>query len=470
MPEGPSLDLVIIGLGSAGMVAADFAAELGVRTIAVEASRVGGDCLWTGCVPSKSLLAAAASAHAIRTADVVGLPAGAPAPDLGAVWRRIAAVRAEISAGDDSPERLRARGIEVLVGEPARMLGPHHVEVGGRALSTRFVLICTGSRPAIPPIPGLAEAGFLTSETFFELPHPPRRLLFIGGGPISLELAQAMSRLGLEVTILEAAPQVAPREEPELVSELVEVLRREGVVIETSVRIEEVLGSPRGKTVRGSVSDAPRTWEADEIFVGTGRRPNVEGLGLEGVRIEVAPAGIVVDDSLRTAVRSVYACGDVTGRHHFTHSAGHEAVQALRGMFFPGRGRAPRLVPWCTFTDPQLAHAGLTAAEAEAAYTRVRVYRSELAHSDRARADASTVGRVLLVTARSRLVGAHILAPNAGEAIHEPALAISRNLKIDALSGLVHIYPTYSTSVEMAAAQAGTERARRLRFLVRHRS
>jgi pyruvate/2-oxoglutarate dehydrogenase complex dihydrolipoamide dehydrogenase (E3) component len=293
--------------------------------------------------------------------------------------------------------------------------------------------------------------------------------VFIGGGSISLELAQAMRRLGSQVTILEVAPQIATREEPELVGALAAVLRQEGVVIETGVEIDEVVSTDGGKMVRGSVSGERRNWAADEIFVGTGRSPNVNGLGLQEVGVEVSRAGIVVDRGLRTSVKSIYACGDVTGRYLFTHSAGYEAVQALRGMFFPGRGRAPKLVAWCTFTDPQLAHVGLTIAEAEAAHGSVRVYRSDMTHSDRARADSATEGRVVLITAKRKLVGAQILAPNAGEAIHELALAIAQGLKIDAIYNLVHIYPTYSTSVGRAAAQAGMEQVRRLRWLIRHR-
>ena len=463
----PDYDLAIIGLGSAGIVAADFAGQLGLRTVAVESSRVGGDCLWTGCVPSKSLLAAADAAQTIRTAGRFGIIAAEPALDLAEIWHRIGQVQAEIAATDDDPERLRRAGAEVLIGAPARLVGPHAVSVDGRTIKTRFILVCTGSHPEVPPIPGLHDAGFITSETFFQLESVPKSLIFVGGGPISLELAQGMRRLGADVRVLEAADRIAVREEPELVAALVAMLRRDGVVIETGVQIDGVTSDDGCKTVTGTVGGQTRSWRGQEIFVGTGRRPNVDGLGLEEVGVEVGRAGIVVDRSLRTAVRSIYACGDVTGRYLFTHSAGYEAVQALRGMFFPGRGRAPELVPWCTFTDPQLAHAGLTVSEAQASHRKVEVWRSELIHSDRARADGATAGEVMLITAGRRLVGAHILAPSAGEMIHELALAISQKLKIDAVYNLVHIYPTYSTSVGKAAAEAGLQQARRLRWLVR---
>jgi pyruvate/2-oxoglutarate dehydrogenase complex dihydrolipoamide dehydrogenase (E3) component len=201
--------------------------------------------------------------------------------------------------------------------------------------------------------------------------------------------------------------------------------------------------------------------------LGTGRRPNVDQLGLAELGVELGPAGVVVDRGLRTRVRSIYACGDVTGRYLFTHSAASEGVQAVRDMFFPGRGRAPQLVPWCTFTDPQLAHAGLTIAEAKAGHRRVEVWRAPLSHSDRARADGAAVGEVVLITAQGRLVGAQILSPSAGEMIHELALAISQRLKLAAVYNLVHIYPTYSTEIARAAAAAGLQQARRLSWLIR---
>ena len=447
-------DLAVIGLGSAGMVAVNFATGLGVRVAAVERDRVGGDCLWTGCVPSKTLLAEAARRSA------------APAQsgsDLEAVWGRIRAVQEEIAAGDDSVDRLREGGAEVYLGEPARLVAPHQVRVGSRSLCARNILVCTGSRPAVPPIRGLAAAGFVTSSDFFAKPPPPGPLLFIGGGPISLELAQGMRRFGREVTVLEVAPRILPLEEPELVERLVGALRADGVTIETGAQVLEVGGTAGALTVDAEVRGERRRLPASQVFVGAGRVPNVEGLGLEDLGVRLGSGGVKVDQALRTGVPGLFACGDVIWGYRFTHSAGHQAVQAVRGMFFPGLGRAPQLVPWCTFTDPQLAHVGLTEAEARHTQSKVRVWRSDLSHSDRARADGRALGEVRLVASGDRLVGAHILSPTAGEMIHEPALAISAKLRVQSLSSLVHVYPTYSTSVGEAAALAGLERARRLR-------
>ena len=464
----PRYDLVIVGMGSGGMVAAEFAAgTLGLRVAAVERGRVGGDCLWTGCVPSKALLSSAKVAHHMRTADRWGLPPVTPDVDLATVWARIRAVQEEVAASDDDPERFAGLGVEVVAGE-ARLTGPNRVRVGDRELHTRFVLLCTGSRPAVPPVPGLAEAGFVTSESLFELVDPPRSFVMIGGGPIAVEMAQGFHRLGIAVTLLQKQARILPRDEPELVDLLVGVLRAEGVDLRFDVTTERVVVEDGRKVVLGTEGGRAARWEAEELLVAVGRRPNLDGLGLEEVGVTVGPRGVEVDERMRTNVPSVYASGDVAGRFLFTHSAGYEAVRAVRDMFFPGKGKVTDLVPWCTFTDPELAHAGLTVAEAEARHPGdVGVWRLDLAHSDRARADGQPEGAVIVVTARGRVVGAHILAPAAGEMIHELGLAIARGLRLNEVSNLIHVYPTLSTSIGQLAAEAAYEGARRFRWLVR---
>ncbi|HEY2705593.1 MAG TPA: FAD-dependent oxidoreductase [Candidatus Dormibacteraeota bacterium] len=463
-----ALDLVIVGMGSGGMVAAEFTSTLDLRFVAVERGRLGGDCLWTGCVPSKALIASAKVAHHMRTADRYGITAVEPEVDTAAVWRRIHAVQDEIAATDDSPARFTGLGVEIVAGD-ARVTGPHTVEAGGRVLDTRFILLCTGSRPATPPVEGLAEAGFLTSESVFELDRAPESLVVIGGGPISIEMAQAFRRLGIPVTVLQRGPAILPRDEPDLAGVLTRVLRDEGVELRLDVDVQRVTVENGRRVVHGTVAGTPSRWEAAEILVGTGRRPNVEGLGLEGVGVAVGPHGITVDERMRTTVPSIYAAGDLAGRHLFTHSAGYEAVRAVRDMFFPGRGRARALIPWCTFTDPELAHAGMTVAEARAAHgdDAVEVFRQDLTHSDRARADGATEGAIVVVTARGRVVGGHILAPAAGEMIGELGLAITRRLRLSQVASSVHVYPTLSLGVGQLAAEAAFESARRLRWLVR---
>jgi pyruvate/2-oxoglutarate dehydrogenase complex dihydrolipoamide dehydrogenase (E3) component len=461
-------DLVVVGMGSGGIVAAEFAATLGLRVAAVERHRVGGDCLWTGCVPSKALLAAAKIAHHMRTADRFGLTPVEPEIDLAAVWRRIRAVQEEIAATDDSPERFESLGVELVHGE-ARLAGPNAVTVGDRVLQARYVLLCTGSKPAVPELAGLREAGFLTSESVFELDDPPRSVVVVGGGPIAVELAQGLNRLGVGVTVLQRGARLLPRDEPELTEIVTDRLRTEGVEVRVGVTTTHVESDGGRKAVVGTVEGTGERWEADELLVATGRTPALHGLGLEELGIEIGPRGVVVDERLRTNVKSVYAAGDVAGRWLFTHAACREAAAAVRDMFFPGKAKEIGLVPWCTFTDPELAHAGLTIAEAVERHgeREVEVFRIDLSHSDRARADGTDEGRIVLVAGGGKLVGAHILAPAAGELVHELVLAMREGLKVRELGTMTHVYPTIATSVNVAAAEAVYRHARRFGWLIR---
>jgi pyruvate/2-oxoglutarate dehydrogenase complex dihydrolipoamide dehydrogenase (E3) component len=459
-------DLVIVGMGSAGMMAAEFAATLGARVAAIERHRVGGDCLWTGCVPSKALLAAAKVAHAMRRAGDFGIEAVEPRVDPAKVFARIHAVQAAIAATDDDPERFRRMGVEVIVGEQARVAGPHAVEVGDRVLETRFVLVATGSVPVGPPIPGLAETGHLTSETFWETERPPASVVSLGGGPISMELGQGLTRLGIGVCVLERADRVLAKEEPELADRLVARLRAEGVDVRTGAEVTRVSAQGARKVVE--TADGQRV-EADEVVVGVGRVPQVGELGLEALGVEVGPEGVVVDASLRTSVSSIFAAGDVAGRYQFTHSAGFEGVRAVRNMLFPGTDAKEYAVPWVTFTDPELAHAGLTSAQAVERFgpDDVEVHRRDLARSDRARAEGAEDGLIAIVTHRDRIVGAHVLAPAGGEVIHELALAMAQGLGLAEVGSLIHAYPTIATDVGMLGAEAAFAGARRYRALAR---
>ena len=458
-------DLVIVGMGSGGLVAAEFAASLGLRVAAVERHRIGGDCLWTGCVPSKALLASAKVAHHVRTADRYGLRAVEPEIDLEAVWRRIRAIQEQIAETDDDPARYVAMGVELVRGE-ARLAGENAVAVGERMLETRRILVCTGSRPAVPAIPGLEEAGFLTSETVFELERPPRSVVVLGGGPIGVELAQALNRLGIRVTLLQKGDRLVPRDEPELAELLAGVLEDEGVDVRLGAEASRVTKERGVKIVESTNGER---FEAEEILVAAGRTPTTDGLALEEAGVEVERRGIAVDERMRTSVSSIYAVGDVAGRYLFTHTAGHEAAMAVRDMFFPGKGKISALVPWTTFTDPELAHVGLTIEEARAAHgdDDVAVERVDLSHSDRARADGASAGRIVLVTTRDKLVGAHILAPAAGETIHELTLAIRQGMKLRELASMIHVYPTMTTSINLLAAEAAYRYARRFGWLVR---
>ena len=417
----------------------------------------------------------------MRHADRYGLAAVDPDVDTRAVWRRIRAIQGEIASTDDDPDRFRAMGVEIVQGT-ARLTGPHTVQVRGsdgegdedRELAARHILVCTGSRPAVRPVAGLSEAGFLTSETIFQLEQAPASITIIGGGPIGVEMAQGLNRLGVRVTLLQKGARLLPRDDPELVALLTQRLVEEGVELHlgvdiTSVTVEDGTKVVQGHSTTGKEAGEPRRWSAEELLVATGRTANVDGLGLEAVGVRATPARIEVDARMRTTAPTIYAAGDVAGRFLFTHAAGYDAVRAVRDMKFPGRGTVTELIPWCTFTDPELAHVGLTVDEAtKSDPNAVHVSRFDLAHSDRARADGVGAGAVVIVTARrGKIVGAHMLAPGAGEMIQEVALAISQELTLAQVARLVHVYPTLSTAVGQLAAEVAYANARKLCWLLR---
>lgn len=461
-------DLIIVGMGSAGMTAAEFAATLDLKVAVVERGRIGGDCLWTGCVPSKALVASAKAAHTIRHADRYGLQASDPTIDTAAVWQRMRAIQADVASAEDNPARFEALGITIVYGS-ATVSGPNEVTVDGTSiLEGRYIMLCTGSRPKEIDLPGLHDAGFLTNETLFELEVPPTSVIAIGGGPISIEMAQAFTRLNIPTTVLQHGASILSNDEASLTKILADTLCAEGVALHVNAEPLRVSVRNGVKTVWALINGEEQGFSADEILVAVGRRPNIEGLGLEELGIEIGPKGVTVDNRGRTNVKSIYAVGDIAGRFLFTHSAGYEGVRAVRDMFFPGKGNVDEFIPWCTFTDPELAHAGLTAAQAEEAFgDNVDVWRQDLSHNDRARTDSATSGAIVIVTVRHRIVGAHILAPAAGEMIHELALAIQQELRIEELAGLVHVYPTFSTAIGQIAAESAFEKAQRLSWLVR---
>lgn len=463
---GDAFDLVVIGMGSAGVLAADMAAhDLGLRVAAIDRTHFGGDCLWTGCVPSKTLIASARVAHTVRESARFGVHAGEPTIDLDAVWRRIAAVRAEIAATDDNPDRFRDLGVEVIEGE-AVLTGAREVTVGDRVLQTRYTLVCTGSRPFIPPIDGIADIEALTSENLFEIDRPPASMIVVGGGPMACEMAQALQRLDVSTTIIHRGAHLLPRDLPDHGDLLAKVLRREGVDVR--------LGSPAVKARRGG--DGVEVWTesgdkvtAAGLLIAAGRTPNAHTLGLDRLGIEITERGITVDQHNRTTVPTIYAVGDVTGRALFTHAASYDAALAVRDMFLPGHGTPPALVPWCTFTDPEVAHVGLTEAQAIERHGRrkVRLHRRDVAASDRGRTDGVADGEIVIVTAGGRIVGAHAICPHAGELIHELALATRARLKLSELSGVMHVYPTYSTITGQLASDQSMRTAHRVRSLAK---
>lgn len=449
-------DLLIIGAGSAGMAAAEIAPRMGVRAALVERHRIGGDCLWTGCVPSKALIASARLAHRMRNAEGLGLSPNSSAHDTAQVMERVRRVQDQIASESDNAQHFEALGVTVLTGE-ARLSDDHTVTVEGRRITARFVLLSTGSRPAVPPIDGLRETGFITSETLFTLDRLPASMLIIGGGPIAVEMAQAIQRLGTSVTVLEALPQILSREEPALRESVHAALEREGVEVNVSVRVSRVGRGTHGKLVTGTIDGIERMWAAEEILVATGRAPNIEPLDLAAAGLVATERGVTIDGRLRTKAASIYAAGDVAGRYLFTHSAVSEAATALRNMFYPGSKNAAKVVPWATFTDPELGHAGMTSEEARQAVGEgnVLVFRQPLADSDRARAEGEDGEMVLVTDGRYRLLGAHVLAPGAGDLMGGFADAIERDARLTPdFANAIQVYPTFAYSITQAAAEA----------------
>ncbi len=446
-------DLAILGGGTAGLVAAVGAARIGARTILFERDRTGGDCLWSGCVPSKSLLAAAALAQDARSADRVGLEPSEPGIDFTRVMEHVHAARRTI-APHDSPERLRREGVEV-VAEAARFVAPGWLEAGGRRVRYVSALIATGSRPLTPPVEGLDPERALTNETVWDLTELPRRLAILGGGPIGCELGQAFARLGSEVTIVEQAPALLPREEPEAGRLLAERLVTEGVSVLAGRRVQRVAYDGRGGRLELDRAGEPVAF--DRLLVATGRAPETSGLGLAAVCVESDAAGAVrVDERLRTTGRRIFAAGDVTGGAQLTHLAAHQAGVVVSNALFRTRRRAPeRAVPSVVFTDPEIARVGLTEADArDHDGEEVDAQRFDHDQLDRAITAGLPHGFAKLVTGRrGRLLGATLAGPASGESIAGLAAVIARGGAVRDVFATVHPYPTFSEAAHRAAGE-----------------
>lgn len=436
-------DLCVIGGGAAGLVAAAGGAALGARVALVEKHKLGGDCLWYGCVPSKALLHSAAIAHTLRTAGQAGLDNAVPGIDLARVMERVRGVIATIEP-NDSPERFRSLGVEVLFGS-GRFTGPERFKVGGRTLTARRFVLATGSRAALPPIPGLDQVPYLTNETLFDLREPVPHLIVVGGGPIGVEMAQAFRRLGSAVDLVEAGPGILPREDQDMAGVVRKCLEAEGVRFHFRRHIEAAEGTAGALRLRTTAcGEGDTRLSGSHLLIAAGRKPNIEGLGLDAAGVVVENGRLKLDTRLRTTNPRIYACGDVAGPYLFTHMAEYQAVIVLKNalLHWPARFD-PRAVPWCTFTDPELARVGLSEEEAVRGGIPHQVYGFDFAHIDRAVADASTEGRAKLVVApNGRLLGATLCGPHAGELIHEYVLALSKGMGVADLAGVIHIYPT----------------------------
>lgn len=458
--QSEPFDVVIIGAGTAGLITAHGAAHLGVRAAIIEKGRFGGECLWTGCVPSKALIHSAKLLQAARRADAAGLRSAELEYDFADVMGSMRDAIERIAPHDD-PARFEALGVKTIHGT-AEILGPGRVAVDGEELSAGRIVIATGSRPMIPRIQGLWAAGYLTHESILELERRPDHLLILGAGPVGLEFAQIFRRLGSQVTVIEIEDRVLPREDAEVTAQLRATLEEEGIRFRLGHRAIAAARADAGVELTLEGDAASDTIRGDHILVATGMRPFTQSLGLERVGVQLDEnGGVRVDAKMRTTAPRIWAAGDVTGKLLFTHVADYQARLVVRNMFFPFRSAADySQVPWATYTDPTLARVGLTEAEARERHgDRIGVYRYRLAELDRAITDRATAGLVKLVTDRAgRILGGHILGAHADAAIHEVALAMRAGVKIGELSQMVHAYPTWPEGVRRTANAYWAER------------
>ncbi|MBA7649026.1 Mercuric reductase [subsurface metagenome] len=441
--------MAIIGGGAAGLIAAPFAVQLGARVAFIEKDRIGGDCTWTGCVPSKTLIKSARVAYQMRTASRFGLTPVDTAVDLKRVMEHVRSVVAEIYS-HTTPEALRNKGIDVFLGEP-HFVDAHTISIGEQTLQANYVLICTGAHPFIPPIAGIDKTNYLTYHNIWDLNVLPRHLIVIGGGPIGCELAQSFHRLGSRVTLVEGGDRLLPRDDKDASKTLAEIFIAEGIDLRLKSNVERTWQD--GDNVH--LIAAGQELVCDALLVAVGRRPSVESLDLEKVGVKYNKQGIQVDSHLRTNQSHIYAAGDCLGGFQFSHYAGWQGFIAVRNALLPGSSNGlTSQVPWTTFTNPEIAHVGMTEEQAQEklgdeAITNVW----PMKRVDRALNEAEETGFLKLIYRKDRkLLGVTIVAAEAGEMINEWVVVMKHGFKVDELAGVIHVYPTYATASMQASA------------------
>ena len=447
-------DVVVIGGGSGGLVVASAAAQLKAKVALVEKEKLGGDCLYYGCVPSKSLIHAARTAYEVKHSQRFGIYNQLEKINFAEATGHVQKVISTIEV-HDSPERFEGLGIDVIFGS-GEFIDEKTFAINGRKLTARAFAVATGSSPSIPPIEGLKEAGYLTNKEVFSLQERPDSLAVIGAGPIGCELGQSFHRLGCQVTIVSSRDHIMPKEDPEAAQVVERQLESEGIQIINHARAKrvEVINGKKNLWV-SSQDGSEQLVEVDEILLSAGRVPNVGSLNLEAAGVVYDKKGIKVNGKLQTSNPRIYACGDVIGGYQFTHVAGHEAVTVLtNALFFPVSKVNYSIIPWATFTDPELSRVGLTEEQARSRYgDDVYVLKHKFAEVDRALAEAAGEGFCKIITrGNGEILGAHIVGASAGELIHEIVLAMSNKLKVSALTG-IHVYPTLSEINAKAALQ-----------------
>jgi pyruvate/2-oxoglutarate dehydrogenase complex dihydrolipoamide dehydrogenase (E3) component len=448
-------DVVVIGGGTAGLVTASGCVRLGRRVALIEREALGGDCLWTGCVPTKALVASAKLAHQMRHASAWGLEPVTPNVTPRSIMESMREQRRSISRHDD-PEKFRRLGIEVIEGV-ARLVSKSEVEVAGKRLVAKDIVIATGARTAVPPVEGLAEAGFLDHVSFLAQDAFPASMLILGGGYIGIEFAQLFARFGSRVTVVEMLDEIVNKEDADVIARLRRILTGEGIELHTGFAVKSVRVESGKKIARiESKSGESRELTVDEVFVASGRRGNTENLGLEEAGVKVEKSWVVVDKYLQTSVPRIWACGDVHGGMQFTHTAAYEAVKLVRNMLFPGKSAVDYDdIPWALFTDPEVGHIGLTEGQAveKLGAENVRTYAVDMLDVDRAVVDRTPLGLLKIVCdAKGRILGAHALCANASTVIEEIVLARRHGLKIGALAQRISPYPSLADAVQKAAS------------------
>jgi len=446
-------DIGILGGGSAGLTIAAGAAQLGAKTLLVEKKALGGDCLYFGCVPSKTLIRTAHVYHLIKSATKFGLPgANVPAVDFDGVTKRITSVIGRIES-HDSVDRFCRLGARVEFGSPA-FTDEHSIRLEGKEYSAKYWVIATGSSPAVPRIPGFDKTPYLTNRDLFSLDHLPRSMIMLGGGPIGIEMAQAFSRLGSRVTVVQRGDQILAKEDKDMADEVMNVLRAEGVEFYLNAETLEArdLGAEKELTVK--VGEETRALRAEVILAALGRDANLDGLGLEAIGVDFDKRGLKVDHRLRTNLPHIYAAGDTTGGYQFTHAAGYEGGIVVANAIF----RIPRkadytFLPWCTYTDPELASIGMNEKAAKAAGIRCSVWTETFSDNDRSLAEGEETGKIkMLLDEKDRPIGVQILGPRAGDLVSEWVAALNGPVRLSTLASSVHPYPTLGEINKKVAA------------------
>lgn len=456
-PEpAPSYNLVIIGAGTAGLITASGAAGLGAKVALVERHLMGGDCLNVGCVPSKSILRSARLQAEILAAGQFGIRlASAPEVDFGKVMERMRTIRARISV-HDAAARYRDLGVDVFLGQAA-FVSKNQVSVSGKILPFKKAVIATGARAAVPPVEGLQAAGYLTNESLFNLTELPKRFGILGAGPIGCEMAQAFARFGSQVTLIDMAPQVLIREDPDAAKLLQQQLEREGVQLALGAKLLKVEKRPEGKVIHYETSGEKKSLVFDELLVSVGCVPNIENLGLEAAGVQYDKrTGVKVNDYLQTTSPNVFSCGDGAFKYQFTHTAEATAKIVIQNALFFGKKKTGSLIiPWCTYTDPEIAHVGLDEREAAERKIKIDIFRQPMAEVDRAITDGEENGfvKILLRQGTDQILGATIVAKHAGEILSEITLAMNGGIGLAAIADVIHPYPTQADAIKRIAYQ-----------------